>query len=343
MKRTLAVVVVAAALTGALAWLTRGTWWGSSEEGEPATDVPVQVAKIARRTVRRWVTVYGTVEPEPAGASRPGAGTRLAAPVTGVVAEVACVEGQRVEKGALLFRLESPVADVAVEFARLALERERKLLATGGTSRKALQEAERQLATARADQALLRVEAPFAGVVTRVDARPGQAVDPTTILGELMDPDRVVVTAGAPAAELGALRAGQPVEVSSAGAAPVHGTVLYVSPRVDATTGLGLLRIGIPAGAGLRAGQFVKLRIVSEERPDRLTVPAESVVTLPDGQSVVSVVEGDEARQVPIERGLRDGDVVEVAGAGLQDGTTVVTAGAYGLPERTRIRVLGGE
>jgi membrane fusion protein (multidrug efflux system) len=339
MKRTLA-VAVAVALTGALAWLA---WHGSPDEGEPPTDVPVHVAKIERHTVRRWVIAYGRVEPEPAGASRPGGGSRLAAPVTGVVAEVACAEGQRVEKGALLFRLASPAADVAVEFARLAVERERKVLAAGGTSRKALQEAERQLAAARADQALLRVEAPFSGVVTRVDARPGQAVDPTTILGEILDPDRVVVTAGAPAAEVGALRAGQPVEASSAGAPPVRGTLLYVSPRIDAATGLGLLRAAVPAGGVLRAGEFVKLRIVAEERPDRLTVPVESIVTLPDGTSVVFLVEGDEARQVPVDRGLRDGHVVEIAGAGLRESATVVTAGAYGLPARTRVHVLGGE
>lgn len=338
MKRTPA---VAASLAFAFGLLLPTLRDGAAveEEVQTGTGVAVRVGQIQRATVRRWVVAYGTVEPEPASAGNPGAGARLAAPATGVVAEVLCSEGQRVEKGAVLFRIASPVADAAVEFARLAVERERELLPTGGTSKKALQEAEWQLATARAERALLRIEAPFAGVVTRVSARPGEAVDPSTVLGELEDPDRLVVTAGVPAAELDGLRAGQLVELS-AGEAPLRATLSYVSPRVDARSGLAMIRVALPAGTGLRAGHFLRLRIAAEERVDRLTVPAESIVETEDGRSAIAIVEGDTARQRPVERGLRDGDVVEIEGSGLAAGMRVVTEGAYGLPEQTKIRVL---
>src|SRR5207253_3751795 len=135
----------------------------------------------------------GVVEPEPAHDGKSGAGARLAPPAPGIVAEVTCSEGQRVEKGAGLFRLDSRAVDVAVEFAAQTYDRQRKLLTTGGTSRKALQEAEQQLATARTQLALLKIQAPFAGVITRVNARPGEAVDLTSVLGELVDLNRLVV------------------------------------------------------------------------------------------------------------------------------------------------------
>ena len=70
-----------------------------------------------------------------------------------------------------------------------------------------------------------------------------------------------------------------------------------------------------------------------------IAAPAQSVVSNEQGQTVVSLVSGDQATQVPVKTGLRDGDLVEVAGPGLKEGDTVVTVGAYGLPEKTQVTV----
>jgi len=37
---------------------------------------------------------------------------------------------------------------------------------------------------------------------------------------------------------------------------------------------------------------------------------------------------------------VRDGDLVEVEAEGLKEGYTVVTVGAYGLPQQTKVRVV---
>ena len=315
---------------------------GQEESDKVVTEVAVQVGKLTRATLHRYVTAYGIVEPEPARDGKPGAGARLAPPMAGIVAEVNCAEGQRVEKGALLFRLDSRPADVAVEFAKQTYERQKKLLPIGGTSQKALQEAEQQLAAARAQQALLRIEAPFAGVITRVNARPGEAVDLTSVLGELVDVARLIVTASVPAAELEGLKAGQPAEfVVDEKTLTARGAVAFVSPQVDTKTGAALLRASVPAGAGLRPGQYVQLRIVSEERNDRLVAPAESVVKNEEGGTVIALVEGDKAVQKPVKAGVRDGALIEVEAAGLKEGDTVVTVGAYGLPKETKIKIIG--
>jgi multidrug efflux pump subunit AcrA (membrane-fusion protein) len=167
MKKTIFIIVFLAAVAG-LAWLV---WFkpAKPEEAEkkPETEVPVHVGKIKRVTLRGYVTAYGMVEAEPAG-ERPAASARVAPSVPGVVTEVKCVEGQRVEKGALLFQLDSRATDVTAAFAEKSLERQKKLVQVDGTSQKALQEAEQQLAAARAQQALLRVQAPLAGTVVRV-------------------------------------------------------------------------------------------------------------------------------------------------------------------------------
>jgi hypothetical protein len=44
-----------------------------------------------------------------------------------------------------------------------------------------------------------------------------------------------------------------------------------------------------------------------------------------------------------VKTGLRDGTLVEIEGEGLREGQSVVTAGAYGLPKETKVRVVEAE
>jgi membrane fusion protein (multidrug efflux system) len=332
--------------------------WGCGGGGDEATvetDVAVHVGTITRQTLRAWVRAYGVVEPEPPGV-RPTAGAGVSPATPGVVTAVHCAEGQAVTKGQLLFQLDPRAADVAAEKAREALEyaqrtldRQRKLMDVEGTSRRQLLDAERAVAAAQADlraaetqQALLRVEAPMSGTVARVAVKAGDGVDLTTTLAEIVNLDRLVVSAGVPSAELGPLRVGQPAEVEGEDAAsPLSGSVASIRPEVDDRTGTALVRVSLPAGSGLRPGQLVTVRIVSEERKDRLTVPVASVVKDAEGRTVIAVVDAGKAVQRPVKTGLRDAGRVEVEGDGLEEGLTVVTEGAYALPPETKVRVLG--
>jgi membrane fusion protein (multidrug efflux system) len=354
MMRRVWVTLVAITAIGLLAWLL---WRGRGGEGEQTaveTEVAVHVGKIERRTLHAWVTAYGVVEPRPPGASSP-AGARVSPAAPGVVLAVRCAEGERVQKGQLLFELDPRAADVAVEkaqraadYARTTAERQRKLIGVEGTSRRQLLEAEQALAAAQADldaartqRAFLQVRSPVAGTVARIAVQPGDGVDLTTTLAVLADLDRLVVGAGVPSAELPPLRVGQAAEVRAEGlTAPLAGSVVSIRPEIDPRTGTALVRVEVPAHSGLRPGQLVTLRIASAEHKDRLAVPVESVVKNAEGATVIALVNGDRAVQKPVEVGLRDGGRVEVSAAGLKEGLSVVTEGAYALPAETRIRVL---
>jgi membrane fusion protein (multidrug efflux system) len=355
MRKPLLAVVALAVLSGlaGLVWLAgRG---GDGPASDVETEVAVHVGTVTRRTQQARVTAYGVVEPEPPGL-RPTAGARVSPATAGVVTAIVCAEGEPVEKGELLFELDSRAADAAaqksraaVEYARTVLERQRKLLDVEGTSQRQLLEAQQALIAAESDlksaetqQALLRVLAPTAGIVARIGAKPGDGVDLTTVLAEIVNLDRLVVSAGVPSAELRPLRVGQPAEVQGeSGAAPLGGTVASIRPEVDAGTGTALVRVSLPAHSGLRPGQLVTVRIVSEERKDRLTVPVESVVKNAEGVAVIALVKDGRALQLPVKVGLRDAGRVEVEGEGLEEGLTVVTEGAYALPPETKVRVLG--
>ncbi|MBX3023766.1 efflux RND transporter periplasmic adaptor subunit [bacterium] len=355
---------------GAVATLS-GLLFAASPRADAGSEAPAQgrvdvrVGRVVRATLRDMVVAYGMVEPEPATAARAAASARMAAPVAGVLTLARCAEGERVQKGDELFRLDTRAADVAItkaqaaaDFARMALARQQRLLRVEGTSEKAVQEAQQQLdlatselAAARAQRALLSISAPLSGVVTRVNVKPGEAVDLTTVLAEVIDLDRLVVTANVPSAELPAIAVGQPVEITTGerptrdgrrpADAPIEGvgTVSFIGAQIDPRTDTAPVRIAIAPNARLRPGQFVNVRIITEERRDRLAVPVDSLVKTAAG-TVVAVVDGEVARQIPVTVGLRDRGLAEVDGPGVREGMTVVTTGAYGLPEETTVRVL---
>ena len=331
MKKLIALVVVCAA-AGALTWLVWFKPPAHEEEEEGAqTEVPVHVGTIVRAALRGYTVAYGTVEAEPPGA-RPAASARVAPATAGIVTAVACSEGQRVEKGAVLFTLDSRAADVAiekaaraVEFAEQTLERQKKLLAAEATSQKLLLEAGQSLASARAELAaaktqreLLHVQAPLAGTVVRVHARPGEAADATSVLADIVDLERLVVSAAVPSAEIAAVKTGMIAEVIADGKVAGETAIAYIAASADAKTGTVLVRAPLAASSGLLPGVCVTLRIVSEEHPDRLAVPADAVVKDEEGAPVIACVEGETAVRKAVKTGLHDRGLVEIEGEGLK-------------------------
>jgi RND family efflux transporter MFP subunit len=331
--------------------LVRG---GSGEEGgEIEADMAVHVGHIVRATLQRSVTAYGAVEPEPAAAGRQPAAADVSAPLPGIVAAVACHEGENVERGALLFRLDGRAAEVVRATARKNLliarenvERKRKLLAAEGASRKEYLEAEQQLNLAQGDLEaadtalkLLQVTAPLAGTVVRVERKPGEAVEANTVLARIIDMRRLVAAAEVPSREAARLRAGQPVRYEAGGA----GTVLYVGSQVDERSDTVTLRASLPPRGGWLPGQFLALRVVCETHADCLAVPEAAVISdFAGGDSgEIVIVAGDKAVRKAVRIGLRDSGLVEVVADGLSAGQAIVCEDAYALPaEPTRVHIV---
>ncbi len=331
MKRKIIVVglLVLGAGLGLLAFLkSRGAVPETNTDETIPTLVTVQTGALKLATLHRYVQGYGMVETAPATGDTPPAGAQISAPVAGVVAQISVVEGQHVEKGDVLMELNSGAATFA--YAEQQVARQKQLFAQQNTSLKNLQDAEVQLA-------LLRVTAPLSGTAVRVNVKPGQAVDLTTVVAEVMDLNRLVVSAQIPAAEAKDLKAGDQVEVLSE--PPVTTELSFVSPEVSRDNGTVRVRALLPANSGLRPGEFSPLRIVTAVHTNCLAAPAESVVTDENGASVISLIHGDTATQTPVQTGLREDGWVEINAPGLKTGDSVVTVGAYGLPDKTKIQI----
>lgn len=215
-----------------------------------------------------------------------------------------------------------------------------------GTSQKKLQDAEQQLAAARADLSaaeadlaaaetqlkLLQITAPISGTLVRVNSKAGEVVDTTTVLAELVNLDRLAASVLVASGDLSQLKIGETVEVMAGDATnAVSAQVSFIGAQVDPKTGAGLVRASLPANGGLRLGQVIKARIICAEHKDVLAVPVESVAKDPTGAWFIALVEGEKATLKPVKPGVRDGELVEVEGDGLEADKPVVTAGAYGI------------
>ncbi|MCK9607468.1 MAG: efflux RND transporter periplasmic adaptor subunit [Methylomonas sp.] len=329
-----------------------------AEEPQVATEVAVKVGQTIKTTLHRYVSAYGMVEPAPAMQGKAAASSKIATPIGGLLAQVFCVEGQSVKKGDLLFQLDTrnsdaliAKAEVAVDFAQKNFARKQALAATDNVSRKLYDEAQQLLQNARKDllnmqtqRELLQIRAPLSGTLSAINFKVGEVVNPNTVLADLTDLQRLSITLKLPSPEADSIQLNQTVQSNTAAASqaqaqPFSGRVTFVGSQIDPLTDTVVVRVSVAADSGLRPGQFVTARILVEERPDRLAVPIASVVNSMDS-SVIAVVEGDHARQVAVKPGLRDGNLIEIAAEDLHEGMTVVSSGAYGLPPKTRIRVL---
>lgn len=294
-----------------------------------APRITVQVGELRRMTLHRYVDGYGVVEPAPATPQRPAAAAAVAAPVSGVVTQVAIAAGERVKRGQLLMELNS--STMTESYAEQEVTRLKRLYAEHNASLKALQSAQAQLA-------LLRVTAPLSGTLVSVNVKPGAAVDASTVLAEVIDLERLIVRTSIPETDALELKLGEPLQLL--GAVPLSTTLAYVSPTINSSDGTVVAWASLPPHGGLRSGQFVGLRIVTATARDALVAPSESVIrTAVGGSGVLSVVRGHEAIRVPVKTGLREDGWVQVSGPGLAPGTRVVTVGAYGLPTRTAIQI----
>jgi multidrug efflux pump subunit AcrA (membrane-fusion protein) len=119
--------------------------------------------------------------------------------------------------------------------------------------------------------------------------------------------------------------------------------VSFIDPTIDAATGMASVDVALPQSAGVKPLQFVRASIVLEQQADCLAVPADAIVIDSLGRPQIAVVSDDQRQATMqfVQTGLREADMVQVTADGLQAGQAIVTRGAYGLVNRTGIRVVG--
>lgn len=202
-----------------------------------------------------------------------------------------------------------------------------------------LESAEGKYEGATAQLGYSEIRSPINGVVTDRPLYPGEMASSSTPLLTVMDISQVVARAHIPLQSAALLKVGDPATATIPGSdLSFSGKVSLVSPALDpnSTTVEIWVQIKNP-GERLKAGSSVQLSMVARSVPDALTIPAVALLTSQSGATTVMVAGSDgHAHERAVKAGIREGERIQIVD-GLEPGERVVAAGAYGLPDNSKI------
>jgi RND family efflux transporter MFP subunit len=184
------------------------------------------------------------------------------------------------------------------------------------------------------------VTAPFDGVVTETLVDPGDLAAPGTPLARIEDVRALRLEVQVDEAQASVIDRAAPVEIAIGPSAldagesiTLTGRVIEVSRSADAGVHAFLVKVEVPANAGVSTGSFARARFTAPPR-QVLAVPASAIVER--GQlPTVFVITSGHARMRVVRVGV-SGAHVEIL-AGLADGEQVVTSPPPSLRDGDRV------
>jgi RND family efflux transporter MFP subunit len=337
----------------ALAGIGAACGGGASGGGQNVSREPgvlgVSTSVATMRPFEHALSAIGTVMP------RPERFAALGAPGQTRVARIFVVAGQPVAKGDPLIEFERAPFDAAAQSAEAALanaqrayERAVRLVTAGVLAQKDSGQAAADLAaaqaaaiTARRAQQLATLRAPLTGVVTRMSAVLGAAVDANQSLVDVADPLALDIVFNVSPIEASRIHSGDTATVTSGegsgGEALGPGVVTSVGVAVDSASRAVAVRarLTVPPRA-MRIGESVVGRIVTGVNSRAVVIPVDALVPEGDGYRVFVVDSTGIAHARAVTVGGRNESVAEIL-SGVTAGETIVTTGAYGVQDSVRI------
>jgi membrane fusion protein (multidrug efflux system) len=352
---------IALALLGMLAAAAGGYWYGGGRPSAPAAAkapaaaaaaAPITVAaiKVGTAPMPQSITAVGSLRSDESVTLRPE--------ISGRITEILFREGQRVEKGATLLRLDRAVANAEVQQARANMvlaqskhERSIELAGRNFISGQAKDEAKNQLEVAAAAVSLAEaklakteLKAPFSGVIGLRLVSTGDYVKEGQDLVNLEAIEPMKVDLRVPEMFLKDVQVGQEVEVAldALPGKSYEGKVIALNPLVDAAGRAIVIRAQVRnQDATLRPGMFARVKLITRAEKDAVVLPEEALVPMGTERFVFRVIGGKAAR-TKVETGQRRDGLVEIL-SGVTKGDIVVTAGHLKLREGSLVKIIGTE
>ena len=336
-----------------------------SKKGAGAAPVNVAIAQLSDMPV--LLSAPGTVEPLATVAIKPR--------VDGQVVEVGFQEGDLVQAGSMLYRLDDRLVGAQIKQAEAQIARDKALLkdaisiferketllvkkyASEASTDTARQQVEVLKSTIAASEASLEMQrtqndylvirAPITGRTGSITARLGafvRSADPLPLL-TINQTKPIAVAFALPQINLGQLKeamaSGASARITVAGAKPlvVSGKLSFVDNQVDKTTGTVTAKVTVPnADEALWPGLAVNVDLTAEVRKGMVSVPASAVLPAQEGM-IVWIVGTDEkvaVRNVILDRVI---DQTAYLASGLKSGDRVVTDGQLRLSPGAAISI----
>ena len=312
----------------------------TAADSEDAAETPIEViVRPAELTPHQVIiTLKGSTEPDREVVVR--------SETIGTVTSAAVSEGQFVNTGTLLCGLDVESrsariaeAEAAVQAARLDYEASSQLEEKGWTTsnraaatKATLDGAEAALAAAQIELSKTKIRAPFSGVFEARMAERGDFLSVGAPCGRLVDLDPIIVAVDATEAQLEAIDASKPVEISLSTGREATGNVRFIARTANPQTRTFRVEIEIqnPENS-ISAGLTSTVRLGLGEAPAILMTPA-NLVLHDDGRVGVRYVDDASIVQFAEVRIIDDAlDGIWVTG--IPEGVNLLAAGQDFLRE----------
>ena len=363
LKRRGVWIIVAIAVVIALVLMKKKTTDLSASAKGLAVTAPLQVleflpgdlAAVTSGEVQKTLSL--------SGALRAVNQATVKAKLAGDVREVLVREGEAVQLGQVLVKMDTAdyearltqargslvAAQAQLDIAKQARDNNKTLLDKTFISKNAYDNSSNQFAIAAANvdsakgalevtqKALADtvIRAPIAGLISSRTVQPGEKVSADNRLLDVVDLRVLEMEAPVPTQDIAKIKLGQSVQLKIEG---VTGLVVGKVSRINPATTTGSRSImayiqvsntdGAKGNGQLRAGMFGEVQLVIEKKSDVLSIP-QSAVRYDAGLSIVYVIEANVLQQKPVTLGMHgesDGvAVVEVLSGVAKDSKVVKT------------------
>ncbi|QRR00643.1 efflux RND transporter periplasmic adaptor subunit [Dyadobacter sandarakinus] len=341
-KSTIFVIVAILAITALIGFRLSSNKRKIDEKNQMPTNtnvaIPVTVARVAEGTVTQQLVKTGNLIPFREAS--------ITATTGGQVSRVNFELGSHVKEGAVLVALDNRLRELSLEATNLNIEKLDKdvkryntLLAGNATTEIQVNETRFNYENARNQAEQIKkqiqdanVKAPISGQIVAKDIEPGEYVAPGTVLGTVLDVNRLKVNVLVNESDVYSLKIGQNVRIS-ADVFPgkkFSGRISYIAPQGTDEHNYPV-EITLPTSGGLRAGTFVNVDFSQTSNQKALQIPRSALVESIKNPYVY-VIDGTSARQRKIKVGRDMGDTIEVT-EGLAAGDQVVTTGQLNLTD----------
>lgn len=318
---------------------------GAEPKRGPPAATEVEMASVTVGEVQRTWSAVGSLKADESVIVRPE--------IAGRIARMGFEEGQRVERGAVLFELDDSVfrAQIAQAQANLVLSSRNAERAEELFAKQLISPSDRDtaIATRAVDQAALRlaraqaaktvITAPFAGRAGLRSAAVGDYVNPGQDLVVIEDLDRMKLEFRLPELALPDLREGQDarVELDAYPGRRFDATLYALDSRVaDDTRSIAARALLDNPDGRLRPGMFARVTLVVERRSQALLIPEQALLAR-GNKSFVYAVESGKAVETEIEIGQRRPGEVEVL-KGLSAGQAIIVSGLQRISNGTAVQ-----
>ena len=359
----LSAVAVAALLAG-------GARWASQRQASPTPTAPVVAApsiELAASDVFTAKTQNLSLGIAVSGALKATQSAIVKARVAGELQELNVREGDRVQAGQVIARIEpseyqarvrqtqqqADAAKAQVDIAQRQFDNNQALVNQGFISQTALLTSQASLNGAKAthEAALAALDltnksladatlrSPLSGVVAQRLAQPGERVAIEARLVEVINLSQLELEAALTAEEASSVRVGMTAQLKVEGVAePVPAKVLRINPSAQMGSRSILVYLGVKGREGLRQGQFAQGSLGTESL-QVLAVPVDSVRT-DKPQPYVQVVQDGLVRHITVRTGERsEGEQQSmVAVTDVSEGAQVLSGSVGAVREGVKVK-----